>query len=34
MSQGVFRRDVHYVKPRGRVIFKMSAVQAWLEGRS
>ena len=33
MSAGVLRRDVHYVKPRGRVAFKWSAVQAWLEGR-
>ncbi len=32
MSQGILRRDVHYVKPRGRVMFKWSAVQAWLEG--
>jgi hypothetical protein len=32
MSRGVFQRGVHYVKPRGRVIFKWSAVQAWLEG--
>lgn len=35
ISQGVFRRDVHYVKPqgKGRPVFKWSAVQAWLEGR-
>ncbi len=33
MSTGVLKRDVHYVKPRGRVIFKWSAVQAWLEGK-
>ena len=31
MSRGVFKRDLHYVKPRGRVMFKWSAVQAWIE---
>ncbi len=31
MTQGVLKRDVHYVKPRGRVMFKWSAVRAWLE---
>jgi hypothetical protein len=30
MNKGVFRRDVHYVKPRGRVMFRWSAVRAWL----
>lgn len=30
MTQGVFRRDEHYLKPRGRIIFKWSAIQAWL----
>lgn len=33
MSQGVLQRDVHYLKPRGRIIFKWSAVQAWIEGQ-
>ncbi len=33
MTQGVLKRDVHYVKPRGRVMFKWSAVRAWLEGQ-
>ena len=33
MSRGVFRLGEHYVKPRGRVMFRWSAVQAWLEGR-
>jgi hypothetical protein len=35
ISQGVFRRDVHYVKlqGKGRPVFKWSAVRAWLEGR-
>jgi hypothetical protein len=33
MTQGVFIRDVHYLKPRGRVIFKWTAVREWLEGR-
>jgi hypothetical protein len=35
ISQGVFRRDIHYVKPqgKGRPVFKWSAVRAWLEGR-
>jgi len=32
MSRGVFKLGKHYVKPRGRVVFKWSAVQAWLEG--
>jgi hypothetical protein len=31
MSQGVFRLREHYLKPRGRVIFRWRAVQAWLE---
>jgi hypothetical protein len=34
MSRGVLRRDVHFIKPRGRIIFKWSAVRAWLEGRA
>ena len=33
MSLGVFKRDVHYVKPRGRVIFRWSKVQEWIEGQ-
>jgi len=31
MSSGVFKRNLHYVKPRGRVMFKWSAVLAWIE---
>lgn len=31
MSKGVFRLNVHYVRPRHRVMFRWSAVQAWLE---
>lgn len=31
MHQGVLRLGVHYLKPRGRLIFKWSAIQAWLE---
>jgi hypothetical protein len=34
MSRGVFRLGVHYVKPRGRVIFKWSAIRAWLHGQA
>jgi hypothetical protein len=30
MSRGVFQLGVHYLKPRGRVIFRWSAVQRWL----
>lgn len=33
MTRGVFKLGTHYVKPRGRVIFRWSAVRAWLEGR-
>lgn len=33
MSKGVFRLNIHYVKPRHRVMFKWVAVQAWLEGQ-
>ena len=33
MHQNVFRLNVHYVKPRHRVMFRWSAVQAWLEGQ-
>lgn len=33
MTQGVLKRDVHYIKPRGRVMFMWSAVRAWLEGQ-
>lgn len=33
MSQGVFRRGVHYDKPTGgRVSFRWAAVQAWMRG--
>ena len=31
MGQGVFRLGVHFVKPRGRVLFRWSVVEAWLE---
>jgi hypothetical protein len=34
MSKGVFRRGVHYVRPRHRVMFRWSAIQAWLDGRT
>ena len=32
ISKGVFKRDVHYVKPggRGRPVFIWSAVERWL----
>jgi hypothetical protein len=30
MSQGVFRLGEHYLKPRGRVMFRWSVVRAWL----
>jgi hypothetical protein len=33
MSRGVFKRNVHYVKPRGRVMFKWSVVLAWIEAQ-
>ena len=33
MSAGVLKRNLHYVKPRGRVMFKWSAVLAWVEGQ-
>jgi hypothetical protein len=32
MSSGVLKRGEHYVKPNGRVMFRWSAVQAWLGG--
>jgi len=32
MTAGKLRRGVHYVKPRGRVMFRWSAVQTWLAG--
>jgi len=31
MSAGTLRRDEHYVKRAGRVMFRWSAIQAWLE---
>lgn len=34
MSQGIFRRGVHYEKPRGKVVFRWSAIRAWLASRS
>ena len=33
MSSGVLKGGEHYVKPNGRVMFRWSAVQAWLDGR-
>jgi hypothetical protein len=33
MSQGQLKAGIHYLKPGGRVIFRWSAVQAWLAGR-
>jgi len=33
MSQGVFRLGQHYVKPRGRILFKWAAIRNWLEHR-
>jgi len=33
MSKNVLRPGIHYLKPRGRVMFRWSAIQAWLEGR-
>ncbi len=32
MAQGVLKRGEHYIKPRGRIMIRWSAVQAWLEG--
>lgn len=34
MSRGVLRLGTHFVKPRGRVVFRWSAVEAWLEGQT
>jgi hypothetical protein len=34
MSQGIFQRGVHYEKPRGKVVFRWSAIRAWLASRS
>ncbi len=31
MSRGIFKLNEHYVKPRGRILFKWPAVQRWLE---
>jgi len=31
MSAGIFKLGEHYVKPRGRILFKWSAIQCWLE---
>jgi len=31
MSQGVFKLGQHYVKPRGRILFKWPAIRSWLE---
>lgn len=33
MTRGVFRLGEHYVKPRGRVAFRWSAIRAWLTGQ-
>src|SRR5437867_7182710 len=29
MSQGVFKLGQHYVKPRGRILFKWTAIRNW-----
>ena len=34
MTQGVFRRGEHFVKPRGRVLFRWSAMHAWVNSSS
>jgi len=31
MSQGVFKLGQHYVKPRGRILFKWAGIRNWLE---
>ncbi len=31
MSAGVFKLGEHYVKPRGRILFKWPAIRNWLE---
>lgn len=31
MTAGIFKLGEHYVKPRGRVLFKRSAIRRWLE---
>ena len=31
MSAGIFKLGEHYVKPRGRILFKRSAMRRWLE---
>ena len=33
MSQGRLKLGIHYVKPRGRVAFRWSAIRAWLAGQ-
>ncbi len=33
MSRGVFKLGEHYVKPRGRILFKWSAVRRWVENQ-
>jgi hypothetical protein len=34
MSRGIFRRGIHYVKPRRRVLFKWRIMLAWLHEES
>ena len=34
MSSGVFKLGEHYLKPNGRAMFRWSAVQGWLAGRT
>lgn len=31
MVKGVFVQGIHYIKPRGRIMFVWSAVEAWLQ---
>jgi hypothetical protein len=31
MTKGVLRLGVHYVKPRGRLMFKWTAMKTWVE---
>jgi hypothetical protein len=32
MTQGTLQLGVHYLKPHGRIVFRWSAIQAWLTG--
>jgi hypothetical protein len=31
MTQGKFRKGIHYFKPNGRLIFKWTAIVEWIE---